>query len=64
MSIYYEVESDTIRIMSRREPIRITVALWEITESTEAADKGATSTTTRRIVQSWLLPVDIDQENV
>lgn len=50
----YEVETDTTHLVSRREPISILVRLYEI----ERTDDGTIQTTTRRVIQTWNLPVD------
>lgn len=61
MSFTYEVETETIRIMQRHKPLAVMVQLWEVVETFEQA--AGVQTTTRRLVQSWHLPVDTTPAN-
>lgn len=57
-TVEYEVETETLRAMCRMRPVSVQARLWEVTEDSEFVDGVLTSTTTRRIIQSWNLPVD------
>lgn len=58
MTIEYEIDAEEVRTWASRRPMSISVHLWEVQHELHVAGNDSTSTTTRRLLQSWRLPVD------